>query len=413
MPRIVQRNAEPAGAVPARWTTSSGSRPTLRLRPYRLEDLDDLHAMFSDAEHMTWDPAPFDRETGRGCGSSARSGGYRTRGFALWIIEDRGTGVFLGTAGPSLLLVEEVDRSRSAGIREPVARRGHRARGRAAARDWAFAHLEIDHRDRARAAREPPVAPRRREARHARRPRGRPQGPPPQRVPIDRVTWAGQTREEHGDRALAAEVPRVPLDRARRFRGRPTSRRTRSQAATRSPDVVVPRTATANGDRDELALGDRTVLVDRFHHDVRDVQRQVGELIASSEPERDQLAEQREERFGLGVGLPERGGRSTFREPWARSGPSRSITLLRRADAAELPVAAERGGDDLLGLRRLGADVLADARPSTIRLRRVPRPSTSTSTTSPGCTGREFAGVPDRITSPGTSVIVRAMSATR
>ena len=51
--------------------------------------------------------------------------------------------------------------------------------------------------------------------------------------------------------------------------------------------------------------------------------------------------------------------------------------------------------------------------PSTIVFRSVPRPSTSTSTTSPGVTGREFAGVPDRITSPGSSVIVRAMSATR
>ena len=51
--------------------------------------------------------------------------------------------------------------------------------------------------------------------------------------------------------------------------------------------------------------------------------------------------------------------------------------------------------------------------PSTIVLRSVPSPSTSTSTTSPGSTGREFAGVPDSITSPGTSVIVRAMSATR
>ena len=26
----------------------------LLLRPYRLEDLDDLHAMFSDPEHMRW-----------------------------------------------------------------------------------------------------------------------------------------------------------------------------------------------------------------------------------------------------------------------------------------------------------------------------------------------------------------------
>src|SRR5690606_22659831 len=41
--------------------------------------------------------------------------------------------------------------------------------------------------------------------------------------------------------------------------------------------------------------------------------------------------------------------------------------------------------------------------PVTIRLVSAPSPSTSTVTTSPGCTGRELAGVPDRITSPGTS----------
>src|SRR6266480_6101238 len=49
--------------------------------------------------------------------------------------------------------------------------------------------------------------------------------------------------------------------------------------------------------------------------------------------------------------------------------------------------------------------------PATTWLRSRPSPSTSTSTTSPGCTGREPAGVPDSSTSPGYSVMVRAMSA--
>ena len=51
--------------------------------------------------------------------------------------------------------------------------------------------------------------------------------------------------------------------------------------------------------------------------------------------------------------------------------------------------------------------------PVTMWFRNVPRPSTSTSTTSPGSTGRENAGVPEKSRSPGLSVIVRAMSATR
>ena len=46
------------------------------------------------------------------------------------------------------------------------------------------------------------------------------------------------------------------------------------------------------------------------------------------------------------------------RPPWNRGG--RGPVTAGRADPAELPVAAERGGDDLLGLARLGADVLAD-----------------------------------------------------
>ena len=40
-----------------------------------------------------------------------------------------------------------------------------------------------------------------------------------------------------------------------------------------------------------------------------------------------------------------------------------------------------------------------------------PSPEISTSTTSPGPIGREFAGVPVRITSPGSSVISRQRSA--
>ncbi|MER5320310.1 hypothetical protein [Streptosporangium roseum] len=53
------------------------------------------------------------------------------------------------------------------------------------------------------------------------------------------------------------------------------------------------------------------------------------------------------------------------------------------------------------------------AGPVTMWLVSLPRPSTSTSTTSPGWTGRELAGVPDSSTSPGLRVMVRAMSATR
>ena len=117
----------------------------LRLRPYRLEDIDDLHAMFSDPEHMRWYPAPFDRETTRAW-LERQLDGYRMRGFALWIVEDRGTGAFLGTAGPTLQIVEGVDEVEIGWHTRPGRKgEGIAPEAAAAARDWAFAHLEIDH----------------------------------------------------------------------------------------------------------------------------------------------------------------------------------------------------------------------------------------------------------------------------
>src|SRR5918995_6017300 len=117
----------------------------LPLRPYLLEDLDDLHAMFSDPEHMRWWPAPFDRETTRAW-LERQLEGYRRRGFALWIVEERATGAFLGTAGPTLQLVEEVDEVEIGWHTRPGRKgEGIAPEAGAAARDWAFANLEVDH----------------------------------------------------------------------------------------------------------------------------------------------------------------------------------------------------------------------------------------------------------------------------
>jgi RimJ/RimL family protein N-acetyltransferase len=117
----------------------------LRLRPYRLEDLDDLYAMFSDPQHMRWYPAPFDRETTLAW-LERQIEGYRTRGFALWIVEDRGTSAFLGTAGPTLQLVEGVGEVEIGWHTRPGRKgEGIAPEAGAAARDWAFANLEVDH----------------------------------------------------------------------------------------------------------------------------------------------------------------------------------------------------------------------------------------------------------------------------
>jgi len=117
----------------------------LRLRPYRLEDLDDLHAMFSDPEHMRWYPEPFPRE-GSLDWLERQMARYQTRGYALWIVEDRRTGAFLGTAGPSLLTIEEADEVEIGWHTRPGRKgEGIAPEAGAAARDWAFANLEVDH----------------------------------------------------------------------------------------------------------------------------------------------------------------------------------------------------------------------------------------------------------------------------
>jgi RimJ/RimL family protein N-acetyltransferase len=117
----------------------------LRLRPYRLEDLDDLHAMLSDPEHMRGYPEPFDRE-GSLAWLERQIAGYEDPGFALWIVEDRTTGEFLGTAGPALRVVEGVEEVEVGWHTRPGRKgEGIAPEAGAAARDWAFANLDVDH----------------------------------------------------------------------------------------------------------------------------------------------------------------------------------------------------------------------------------------------------------------------------
>jgi len=117
----------------------------LLLRPYREGDLDDLHAMFSDPEHMRWYPAPFERADSRGW-LERQLARYQDPGFGLWIVEDRQTGEFLGTAGPAPMLVESVEHVEIGWHTKPGRKgEGIAPEAGAAARDWAFENLEVDH----------------------------------------------------------------------------------------------------------------------------------------------------------------------------------------------------------------------------------------------------------------------------
>src|SRR4029453_3267186 len=139
------------------------------------------------------------------------------------------------------------------------------------------------------------------------------------------------------------------------------------------------------------------------------------EPLRAPEPECDHLTEHPKERLVLGVRAPHL-RRSLDLHECVRPEQGFEIHQPLFGDriprnSQSPPNEVETTSSDALGCAPTSSRI--GTSPSTIRLRRVPRPSTSTSTTSPGSTGREFAGVPDRITSPGTSVIVRAMSATR
>jgi [ribosomal protein S5]-alanine N-acetyltransferase len=117
----------------------------LVLRPYLLDDLDDLHAMFSDPDHMRWYPAPFTREESQAW-LDRQLARYRDPGFGLLILEDRATEEFLGTAGPAPMVVEGIDEVEIGWHTKP----GRKGEGIApeaatAARDWAFANLDVDH----------------------------------------------------------------------------------------------------------------------------------------------------------------------------------------------------------------------------------------------------------------------------
>jgi RimJ/RimL family protein N-acetyltransferase len=94
---------------------------------------------------MRFYPAPFTPEQTRAW-VERQLERYRDDGFGLWMMEDRSTSGFLGTAGPSIQVVE--------GAREVEigwhVRPGAKGLGIApeagrAARDWAFAHLDVDH----------------------------------------------------------------------------------------------------------------------------------------------------------------------------------------------------------------------------------------------------------------------------
>ena len=119
----------------------------LRLRPFAadLSDLDALHEIQSDAHHMRFYPHPFTREESRAW--IERSLDRQERyGYSLCVIEDRGSGEFLGNCGPIPQVIDgvgEVEIGWSVTPRR--ARQGIATEAAAAWRDRCLGPLGMDH----------------------------------------------------------------------------------------------------------------------------------------------------------------------------------------------------------------------------------------------------------------------------
>jgi RimJ/RimL family protein N-acetyltransferase len=119
----------------------------LRLRPFAedLSDLDALHEIQSDPEHMRYYPHPFSRDESRAWIERSLER-EASLGFSLWAIEDRVTGEFLGNCGPVPQVVDGVDEIELGWSVTPRrAGQGIATEAAAAWRDRCLGPLAMDH----------------------------------------------------------------------------------------------------------------------------------------------------------------------------------------------------------------------------------------------------------------------------
>ena len=101
--------------------------------------------MFADPEHMRYYPSTYSFEQTKAW-VDRQFERYRADGFGLWVAEDRASGGFVGTIGPAM---QEVEGERLVEIgwhvRPGLKGSGYAPEAAAAARDWAFANLDVGH----------------------------------------------------------------------------------------------------------------------------------------------------------------------------------------------------------------------------------------------------------------------------
>ena len=119
--------------------------PRLHLRPLRLADLEPLHAIQSDPDHMRYYPHPFSLDESRAWIERMQER-YERDGLALLAVEDRESGEFLGNVGPCVQVVDGVDEVELGwSIAPRRTRRGIATEAAAACRDWVFTHTATEH----------------------------------------------------------------------------------------------------------------------------------------------------------------------------------------------------------------------------------------------------------------------------
>ena len=116
----------------------------LRLRPYTLDDVDDLFAVLGDPKTMAYYPAPYTRDWTKGW-IEDNLHRYEMDGFGLWAMELKETGEFVGSCGPA---VREVQGEREVEIGWHVHRawwnRGLATEAAVASRDHCFGALGLN-----------------------------------------------------------------------------------------------------------------------------------------------------------------------------------------------------------------------------------------------------------------------------
>jgi RimJ/RimL family protein N-acetyltransferase len=116
----------------------------LRLRAFREDDTDDLHALLDDPDVMRYigdRKVPTRQDVWRGI--AGYLGHWALRGYGLWAVEERESGELVGRIG-ILNPLEWPGPEIAYTLGKPWWGRGFATEGAAAARDWAFAHLDVD-----------------------------------------------------------------------------------------------------------------------------------------------------------------------------------------------------------------------------------------------------------------------------